>query len=135
MFAQFYGVTNVSRVVTLDSFDKQLHNVYNLREWWSADGSGEMLVPRYLSTPNSRGNGTQWLYDGSYVRLKNVEIAYTWNAGWIKKLGLSNLKVYLNGNNLWFWSRLPDDRESDHGYAATAYPTARRFNLGVKFSL
>lgn len=135
VFAQFYGVTNVTRNVDLRSFENQMNNAYDLKPWWSADGSGEMLVPRWLSTPYSNAWGTQWLYDGSYVRLKNVEIAYTWNAGWIKKLGLSNLKVYLNGNNLWLWTRMPDDRESNGSYSASAYPTTRRFNLGVKFSL
>ncbi|MDE6271119.1 MAG: TonB-dependent receptor [Muribaculaceae bacterium] len=136
VFAQLYGVTNVTRFLDLPCFTYQLHNVFNLREWWSGEtGDGEMVVPRYLSTPNGRYKGTENLYDGSYVRLKNVEIAYTWTGGWIKKIGMSNLKVYLNGNNLWFWSRLPDDRESDHGYQASAYPTARRFNIGVKFSL
>ena len=74
-----------------------------------------MLVPRWLSTPYSAQYGTQWIYDASYIRLKNVEVAYTWNSGWIKKLGLSNLKVYLNGNNLWLWTRMPDDRESNYG--------------------
>lgn len=135
VFAQFYGVTNVTRNVDLRSFENQMNNAYDLKPWWSADGSGEMLVPRWLSTPYSNAWGTQWLYDGSYIRLKNVEIAYTWNAGWIKKLGLSNLKVYLNGNNLWLWTRMPDDRESNGSYAESAYPTTRRFNLGVKFSL
>ena len=136
VFAQFYGVTGVSRTVDLRSFENQMNNAYDLhRDWWAADGSGDMLYPRWLSTPNGNAYGTQWIYDGSYIRLKNVEIAYTWNAGWIKKLGLSNLKVYLNGNNLWLWTRMPDDRESNYGYAASAYPTTRRFNLGVKFSL
>lgn len=136
VFAQFYGVTGVSRTVDLRSFENQMNNAYDLhRDWWSPDGSGDMLYPRWLSTPNGNAYGTQWIYDGSYIRLKNVEIAYTWNAGWIKKLGLSNLKVYLNGNNLWLWTRMPDDRESNYGYAASAYPTTRRFNLGVKFSL
>ncbi len=135
VFAQFYGVTNVTRSVDLRSFENQMNNAYELKPWWNPDGSGEMLTPRWLSTPYANAWGTQWLYDGSYVRLKNVEIAYTWTAGWIKKIGLTNLKVYLNGNNLWLWTRMPDDRESNGSYAASAYPTTRRFNLGVKFSL
>ena len=42
-----------------------------------------------------------------------MELAYTFTNGWIKKLGLSYMKLYLNGNNLWVWSRMPDDRESN----------------------
>ena len=75
--------------------------------------------------------------DGSYIRLKNVELAYTWNKGWIKKLGLGSLKIYVNGNNLWLWTRMPDDREanlSGAGYLG-AYPTVKRYNFGIKFTL
>ena len=36
----------------------------------------------------------------------------TWTDGWIKSLGLSMLKVYVNGNNLFLWTDMPDDHES-----------------------
>ena len=137
-FVQFYGVTNVTRDVGLTSFSHNTNNVYNLGSWWNGyDLDGDVLLPRWYSQVSSYSNGTQYLYDGSYVRLKNAEIAYTWNGGWIKKIGLSSLKVYLNGNNLWLWSRMPDDRESNFsgGGGSGAYPTMRRFNFGIKFNL
>ena len=137
-FAQFYGVTNVTRDVNLVSFANHIDNVYNIGDWWNGtDLNGDVLLPRWYSSVSSYSNGTQYLYDGSYVRLKNVEIAYTWTNGWIKKLGLGSLKVYLNGNNLWVWTRMPDDRESNFsgGSGSGAYPTMRRYNLGIKFNL
>lgn len=137
-FAQFYGVTNVTREVSLVSFGNHIDNVYNIGDWWSGEtGTGDILIPRWYSTVSVYSNGTQYLYDGSYVRLKNVELAYTFTNGWIKKLGLSYMKLYLNGNNLWVWSRMPDDRESNFsgGSGSGAYPTMRRFNFGVRFSL
>lgn len=137
-FAQFYGVTNVTREVSLVSFGNHIDNVYNIGDWWSGEtGTGDILIPRWDSTVSGYSNGTQYLYDGSYVRLKNVELAYTFTNGWIKKLGLSYMKLYLNGNNLWVWSRMPDDRESNFsgGSGSGAYPTMRRFNFGVRFSL
>lgn len=137
-FAQFYGVTNVTREVSLVSFGSHIDNVYNIGDWWSGEtGTGDILIPRWYSTVSGYSNGTQYLYDGSYIRLKNVELAYTFTNGWIKKLGLSYMKLYLNGNNLWVWSRMPDDRESNFsgGSGSGAYPTMRRFNFGVRFSL
>lgn len=137
-FAQFYGVTNVTRDVSLVSFANNMNTVYKTGTWWSPEQqNADVVVPRWLTTP-SYNNSTQFLYDGSYIRLKNVEIAYTWNSGWIKRLGISNLKVYLNGNNLWLWTRMPDDREanlSGYGGGLGAYPTVRRYNLGIKFTL
>lgn len=137
-FAQFYGVTNVTREVSLVSFGNHIDNVYNIGDWWSGEtGTGDILIPRWYSTVSGYSNGTQYLYDGSYIRLKNVELAYTFTNGWIKKLGLSYMKLYLNGNNLWVWSRMPDDRESNFsgGSGSGAYPTMRRFNFGVRFSI
>ncbi len=137
-FAQFYGVTNVTREVSLTSFGSKLNTVFDQGSWWDKDNpNADVRVPRWGATTSSYSNGTQFYYDGSYIRLKNVEIAYTWTKGWIKHLGLNYLKVYLNGNNLWLWTRMPDDRESNLSTWGSlgAYPTVRRFNLGVKFTL
>lgn len=136
-FVQLYGVNNVTRYVPLTSFGSQLNTVYDMGTWWSMeDPNADVTVPRWLSTP-SYNSGTQYLFDGSYIRLKNAEIAYTINQGWIKAIGISNLKVFLNGNNLWVWSRMPDDRESNFAGSGGqgAYPTMRRYNLGVRFTL
>ena len=134
MFAQLYGVIGVTRDVTLTSFGDQLLTVYDTGQWWNpVDGTGEVVVPRF-ATQVSYNNGTQYLFDGSYFRLKNVEVAYTWTKGWVKKLGFSSLKLYLNGNNLFLITKMPDDRESNYGWSGSggAYPTVRRYNLGIK---
>ena len=134
MFAQLYGVTGVTRDVGLSSFNNKLLTVYDNGTWWNpVDGTGEVVVPRFNSQV-SYNDGTQYLYDGSYFRLKNVEIAYTWTKGWIKKLGFTSLKLYVNGNNLFLITKMPDDRESNYGFSGGggAYPTVRRYNFGFK---
>ena len=137
-FAQLYGVTGVTRDVGLSSFNNKLLTVYDNGTWWNpVDNDGEVVVPRFASQV-SYNNGTQFLYDGSYFRLKNVEIAYTWTKGWIKKLGFSSLKIYLNGNNLFLITKMPDDREGNlggFGGGSGAYPTVRRYNLGFKLNI
>ena len=139
MFAQFYGVNNVTRDVTMISLsDKNQTNIYDQGTWWSYDHlNADVVTPRFSSTPTYY-HGTQYLCDGSYIRLKNIEVAYTWTDGWVKKLGLNDLKVFVSGNNLWLWTRMPDDRESNFsswGGATGAYPTMKRINFGVKFNL
>ena len=138
-FLQFYGVTNVDRYVSFTSLSGNLDTVYDEGSYWTVNNTNaDAPMPRWNSTP-SYYEGTRFHYDGSYIRLKNAEIAYTFTDGWIKKIGLSNLKIYLNGNNLWVWTRMPDDRESNFagtGLASQgAYPTMKRFNLGIKFNL
>ena len=136
-FAQLYGVTGVTRDVGITSFNNKLLTVYDNGSWWNpARGSGDVVVPRF-NTQVSYNDGTQYLYDGSYFRLKNVEVAYTWRKGWIKKIGFSSLKVYVNGNNLFLITKMPDDREGNGNFSGGggAYPTVRRFNLGFKLNL
>lgn len=141
-YVQFYGVTGVNRTVVFNSLSGHLNTVYKRDSYWSAqDIDAEAAMPRWNSTPAyyDGWDNISNHYDGSYIRLKNAEIAYTWTKGWVKKLGVNSLKVYVNGNNLWQYSRMPDDRESN--FAGTgnasqgAYPTVRRFNIGLKLEL
>lgn len=138
---QFYGVNNVTRYVWFSSLSGHLDTVFDEGIFWTKyTTNADAPMPRWNSTPNGDYfNGSRFVYDGSFIRLKNAEIAYTWDGGWVRHLGLSSLKLYINGNNLWTWSRMPDDRESN--FAGTgnasqgAYPTVRRFNFGIKFTL
>ncbi len=142
IYVQFYGVTNVQRTIVFESFRGKLNTLYAGVNFWSPGATDvDRPLPVWNSTPeyyNSWDNRYNH-YDGSYIRLKNAEIAYTWTDGWIRKIGLKNLKIFLNGNNLWQWSRMPDDRENN--FAGTgnasqgAYPTVRRFNLGIRFDI
>ena len=145
-FVQFYGVTNVTRDVTLQSFGNKLNTVYDLGSVWSVDNpNADMTYYHWSTAPVSKSGGSfpaygsQYKFDGSYIRLKNIELAYSWTSkSWIKKMGFTYLKVFVNGNNLWLWTRMPDDRESnlgDFGGYMGAYPTVKRYNIGVKFSL
>ena len=140
IMVQFYGATNVTREVAFNSFSKStLDVVFDEGSFWNPESGAGIPTPRYNSTPNYYA-GTRFMYDGSFCRLKNMEIGYTWTKGWVKSLGLNNLKLYVNGNNLLLWTKMPDDRESN--FATTggngslgAYPTMKRINFGVKFEL
>lgn len=140
-YVQFYGVSNVTRQVVLNSLTSQNHVVYEVDSYWSKNNyNGASPIPRWLSTPSTYNNGNRFFYDGSYTRIKNAEIAYTFdsNSSFTKSIGVSNIKFYLNGNNLYLWTKMPDDRESNFagtGWASQgAYPTAKRYNLGVNIT-
>lgn len=131
---QFYGVNNVSRYISTQSFSTAyFNNVYDDGTFWSKDNpNADNPMPRLNSSLNGDSQGTRYLYDGSYIRLKNAEIAYTFTSKWTKTIGLDALRFYLNGNNLFLWTKTPDDREVNGG---TAYPSVRRINLGFRLTL
>ncbi len=134
-FIQFYGVKNVTRYIPLSSFGSKLNTVYDFGSWWSMENpNADVTIPRWLSQP-SYNNGTQYLFDASYIRLKNAEIAYELRPEIIK--GFKSIKIFINGNNLAVWSKMPDDRESNFagGGGQGAYPTMKRYNLGIRVTL
>ncbi|MDE6394731.1 MAG: SusC/RagA family TonB-linked outer membrane protein, partial [Duncaniella sp.] len=134
---QFYGVNNVTREVTFPTFQNSNTVAYVEGDYWTPGGYG-LPMPRWETKTDPSARGTRYRYDGSYVRLKNVEIAYQIPVKAIKKIGFSGLRVFVNGDNLWLWTKMPDDREANlGGYNSTdgAYPTVRRFNLGFDITL
>lgn len=138
LFVQFYGVNNVTREVTFLNFQAKSNVVFLERPYWNvASAQGEIPLSRFTTNDAEGNNGTRFLYDGSYLRLKNVEVGYKLSGNYINKIGLRTARIYLGGNNLWLWSKLPDDRESNFSgnSGGGAYPTMRRFNLGLEITL
>jgi TonB-linked SusC/RagA family outer membrane protein len=138
VFIQFYGVNNVTRDLPQTNFNAALNSVFKQGDYWTADNTGATsYLPRWKTRVYSYGDFYQ--YDGSYIRLKAAEIAYSFNPAWLKSAGIQSMRLYVNGNNLLFWSKMPDDREANVGssnFAAQgAYPTVRRINLGLNLSL
>ncbi len=135
-FVQFYGVNNVTRYVGLSSLGGVRNTAFDEGSYWSKDDiNADVPLPRWGTIASPYTSGTRFLHDGSYLRLKYAELSYTFSKEeWIKKIGLTNLKVFANGNNLYLWTNMPDDRESNTG-GNSAYPTQKRFNLGLRISL
>lgn len=134
LMVQFYGVNNVSRNVPLSNFYMYQNTLFaHTRDYWSKENpNATSFIPRWKS--QGQFVGDYFIYDGSYVRLKTAEVAYSFQKPVLKRFGMSNLRMYVNGNNLWFWSRLPDDREASFSggdASAGAYPTSKRINIGI----
>lgn len=130
-FLQFYAVNDVTQSIYLSNFPKQTDAVFDQGSYWTkTNQNSQSFVPRWMSTWTSYGN--YYLVDGSYVRLKTAEVAYTIDSNKIKKVGINSLKIYVNGNDLFLWSHMPDDREAGGG---GVYPLVKRINFGVNIVL
>ncbi|MDP4240203.1 MAG: SusC/RagA family TonB-linked outer membrane protein, partial [Bacteroidota bacterium] len=135
-FVQFYGVNNVTREVTFPTFQSTSDIVYKEGSYWTKENEEGVPYPRWSTLVGGDAAGTRYLFDGSYLRLKNAEIAYTLKDNWVKKAGMQSCRIYLNGDNLLLWTKMPDDRESNFSGSSSfgAYPTVKRFNFGVDFN-
>lgn len=138
MMVQFYGVNNANRNIPFNNYANDVDILYgHVADYWSKENPGATsFLPRWKTQAENIGN--YFMFDASFLRLKTAEIAYSFaNNVWVKQAGFSNLRLFLNGNNLFFWSKLPDDRETTYsGGSATegAYPTVKRINLGIELT-
>lgn len=138
-FVQFYGVNNVMRQVVFNSLTGGVNRVYDEGSYWSEENTNaDSPMPRWKSVAASYNSGSRYFYDGSFLRVKNAELGYRFSSGWVNRVGLQSLRVYVSGNNLFLWTDMPDDRESNFagtGWASQgAYPTVKRINLGLNLT-
>ncbi len=135
---QFYGVNNANRSIQFNNYANDIDILFShVRDYWSKDNpDATSFLPRWKTQAENVGD--YFIYDASYLRLRMVEVAYSFrDLPWAKKAGFDNLRLFLNGNNLLFWSKLPDDREQTYsGGSATegAYPTVKKINLGIELT-
>lgn len=89
------------------------------------------LADRVIS--NNTKTNTWFMRDGSFLRLKSVELGYTIPEKLIQQVKITNLRIYLSGTNLLTFSKfkLWDPEMGGNGLG---YPIQRVFNLGVQLS-
>lgn len=131
---QFYGVYNVTRQYgwRVFPFSNQMRTgpvFAAFTDTWTPDNTMAKYRATNLFMQGIQSLGTFPYEDGSYLRLKTAEIGYTLK-NTKEFLGVNSVKFYLNGNNLFLWSKTIDDYEGSMASAPT-YPLIRRFNLGV----
>lgn len=97
-------------------------------DYWSpANPNPNAGYPRLSALGNENNtshNSTYWLRDGSFLKLKNIEVGYS----------LKHFRVYANATNLLTFSnfKLWDPEMGGNGFYQ--YPTQRVFNLGIQFN-
>jgi len=83
---------------------------------------------------NKNGNSSLFLYDASYLRLKNVEIGYNVSPKLLRKFHVQQARIYVQGLNLLTFDKLGDvdiDPETKSGDGVSWYPIQKVFNFGI----
>jgi hypothetical protein len=69
-----------------------------------------------------------YLFDGSYFRLKNITLGYTLPDAWTKKAGMSKVRVYASGSDLFSIHNYPTGWDPEVG---GGYPITQSYVFGV----
>ncbi|TKG97294.1 TonB-dependent receptor [Puteibacter caeruleilacunae] len=145
---QWTGVTHVSRYLQRDfrapfgGNGGQSLAQYAVDEAWTPERGQSARFPRMTITreKNSYADSDLYMWDASYIRLKNVQASYTFSdSPLLSRLGIKKLKVYVNGLNLLTFDHIkyfdPEagtsnvDHEND-----IRYPMMRMYNMGVNIN-
>ena len=73
--------------------------------------------------------------NGSFLRLKSVELGYNFPKRLVKKLRLGGIRIYASGVNLFTWSEFKLWDPEIGGGNGAIYPPQRVINLGVNINL
>lgn len=89
----------------------------------------------YGGNSNNYQNSTYWMRDGSYLRLKNLEIGYSIPKSLVNKIRFDNIRIYFMGTNLMTFSKFKlwdPELGSSNGQV---YPLSKSFTLGLTINL
>lgn len=161
-FTYSYGndVFNATKLTNTKSAldNKNVLDVANsANRWVLVNDKGEMITdPQELAAVNKGKTvasiidnevGDTYIHswaveDGSFLKLSNVTLGYTFPKAWLKKLGVSKLRLYATGSNLFTWTKYSgfDPEVSTMGNGLTpgvdfgAYPKSRSFVFGINLA-
>ncbi|MBO6622286.1 MAG: TonB-dependent receptor [Balneola sp.] len=108
--------------------------------WTPENPNSEFPQHKWGGNNNANvGNSSRWLHDGSYVRLRNVTIAYSFALDDITRFGLKNLRVYTRATNLFTWTRdsdlFYDPEQNINGLANSTTPAIKSITFGIDVGL
>jgi TonB-linked SusC/RagA family outer membrane protein len=123
-----------------------LYDSYNqmvLIEGWSRwSKPGDVAThpkPQLGGNKSSNEPSSRFLEDGSYIRMRNIQLGYDLPAGLLSRLKLGTARVFISGDNLWTATRFSGmDPEvpftgaaGTKGYSSNKYPISKKVLLGL----
>lgn len=139
----FQGATKMDRAVILDRPFKQDVNVISevVENSWRPDNTGAKYPRLYSGGATNNMNSTNqsdfWYRSGSYCRLKNAQLDYTFDSKLLKSYSIESLKLYVAGTNLLTFSKTkyedPEVKNTKSHLGIAPIMSSYTFGLNVSF--
>lgn len=118
-----------------NSPEEVFKDAWHLADIWDADSQlipGKYPLIRLNNEETSAyDKSTFWLHNVKYIKLRNLEFGYTLPKRIVAKAGISNLRLYVSGTNLFSISNIPFMDPECIDSNGLDYPTMRVVNLGI----
>ncbi len=110
-------------------FDNQTLDFYN-DHWTPENRDAKFPQPRFYDG-NGYGQSSLLVFDGSYVRLKDVTLGYTLPRDLVQRANFESVRIFVRAYNLWTWTEYPGwDPEAD--FVGTG-PSNQAFNVRIGY--
>ncbi|MFI3324445.1 MAG: SusC/RagA family TonB-linked outer membrane protein [Rikenellaceae bacterium] len=136
LYARFTGALGYDIMLDNDLYQNYGEGKYSevvLGRWTEATRD-TATYPR-LTTQSGGNNFDQlssyWLVSGDYLKLKCLELSYSFSTQVVKKIGLDRLKVFLRGTNIFTLSHLTQSDPEDLTAGYTSYPLYSTYTCGL----
>nr|WP_294795698.1 TonB-dependent receptor [uncultured Mucilaginibacter sp.] len=105
--------------------------VYRATNRWTVNNKEGATMPRANNL--LPGGATDFfLYDATFVRLRNAELGYTFNGDLMRKIGVKSLRAFVNGTNLLTWAKEIKYRDPElANQSYLNYPPLKIVSFGV----
>lgn len=116
------------------------YNLMQLDKGWNRwQNPGDNAThPKYVigGNKNAHKPSSRFLEDGSYLRLRNVNLSYSLPKQWLDRVKVSNVRVSVGGDNLWTLTRFSgiDPEVDDRGINGTKYPFSTKWFAGLEIN-
>ncbi|MEK7253519.1 MAG: SusC/RagA family TonB-linked outer membrane protein, partial [Bacteroidota bacterium] len=133
------GSTGASIRVQTESGDIGNFTKYHYDNRWSIENPSSEH-PRLASrgdtyfTGGAYGNNTYHLFNKDYLRVKNIEVGYTFSSDLSGKVGIRDLRLYFNALNLITFDKHKIFDPETESQSGVFYPQARVLNFGLSLS-
>ena len=95
--ADVYNIAGFFQSVNGDYFDNQTVDQMN---YWKQPGDITDIPQPRLYSGNGAGKSSRWVQDGSYFRIKTVNLGYNLPRSWVNRARIENARIYVAGTNL-----------------------------------
>lgn len=114
--------------------------------WRSDSEPGDGIVPRAIRNDYARGisSNSRYLFDGSFVRIRNINLSYAFSRNVLDRLGIPSLSIYADVANLHTFTKYPGydpeasstgDNIAASGVDYFSYPLPRIWSMGLRIGL
>jgi TonB-linked SusC/RagA family outer membrane protein len=113
-----------------DNFTEQMKDAWTAEKFAAGE---EISYPRLANESSNYEKSDYWISNGSYVRLRNVELGFTFPDRVSRLVKASSIRIYANGLNLMSWDKLSNDNfDAESANASTTnYPILKAYNFGI----